>query len=913
MKLNLSKIISMLALGAAGICHATYSWGPSGLDGSGEQVCLAVQPGGTGVVISAGDVSGFLRSTDLGQHWRVSNAGIRTSAIPNTVSAAFDPYNTNTVYGAIKEGLYVSTDAGQSWNKASTAGNAPTFTFGGSPRSTGNLLGFSKSGSTEYIFAGGLNGLSRSTDGGVTWTNIGSTDLKSALSGGAYILSIVVNPTSGSDLFVAVSGHYIFHCSGAQNATVTDADWTDLNGTLANPPPATPEELAFIGGNLYAAGTNSGSGGVWKSTNSGRTTWTKLSGVDTSPNWTAITGYNNGTNDIIYIGADNPVAGTGGQYRTVLRSMDGGSTWFWITQSGCCPNEIGGPGGPPWWMGQPGGNASYLLNGSNGDVFNLALSSDHGTLLTAGHGGIWASTNPEATTTTSSSSVRFYPYVAGLNVAVAECLAFDSNRPGVVYAGDEDRTFFWSTDHGTSWRMHQPSTGGTTSFAIAVDPKDSSVYCSNQDPSAGTGKLFSNPDPTAVDGSGNLVNAWTDLNFLSSAGANAGVQGLAVGYNGSGQRVILAAAQSTTGHTDNGIYRSVAGGSFSRVSSGPSPSGWVQDGFAWNPGSAVVYLCEPTTGVWRSSDYGSTWSNIYALSGGGYGFICVDPTNDATVYVVSGGGVHRLTNATGTPTDTAMGGPDAAHGIAMYAGMLYAADHSNSSHDGRMFLWTSPSTSTTSSLISDSTMYPGAGGWVNCITVDPSGFVLTNSNGDAVMTGATNLLLTDDFEDGSTSGWTVDSGTWSIGTNGTKVYQVTSSAGGISHSNASGSSSWTDIGIQADITPLTGNNVGLCARFVDTNNRYYVQLIATGTGSVSLKKKVAGTETILNTVSYPITDGTTYTVKFIVVGNRLQVYINGVLVNTTVDSASSIPAGTVALTAYNSTCDFDNVLVTGAY
>src|SRR5581483_7987511 len=300
MKIPCRRIsISALAVMLAGVCQASYNWGPSGLDGSGLQQSLAIQTG-TGVVISAGDVSGFNRSTDYGVHWYTSNTGVTpVTAIPQpaTVVSSNNPATPNTVYAGTNGGFLASTDAGQTWTLKS---GTPTFKGNGGayPRSTGHLICTDETGSTKYLYTGTFEkGIMRSTDGGSTWTVMGLV--------GDDIQGLVLDPNSPTDIYVADKTNHVYHCSTARTVAGTGTTgWTQLVNS-----PGTPQELLFIGSNLYAVGVNSGTGGIWKSSDASHTTWTRLGtgSVDTTPIWPAIAGYNNGTSDVLYIGATNPV------------------------------------------------------------------------------------------------------------------------------------------------------------------------------------------------------------------------------------------------------------------------------------------------------------------------------------------------------------------------------------------------------------------------------------------------------------------------------------------------------------------------------------------------------------------------------------------------------------------------------
>src|SRR4051812_26688753 len=84
-----------LALSVSTHVFAAYNWGSSGLVGAGTQNCLAIQPGGTGVMVSAADISGFQRSTDYGVHWRTCNVGTPVGG-PSKVACVIFSNNPST-------------------------------------------------------------------------------------------------------------------------------------------------------------------------------------------------------------------------------------------------------------------------------------------------------------------------------------------------------------------------------------------------------------------------------------------------------------------------------------------------------------------------------------------------------------------------------------------------------------------------------------------------------------------------------------------------------------------------------------------------------------------------------------------------------------------------------------------------
>lgn len=169
-------------------------------------------------------------------------------------------------------------------------------------------------------------------------------------------------------------------------------------------------------------------------------------------------------------------------------------------------------------------------------------------------------------------------------------------------------------------------------------------------------------------------------------------------------------------------------------------------------------------------------------------------------------------------------------------------------------------------------------------------------------------LFSDDFEDGNSIGWTAVSGSWSVTTDGTKVYKQTNSSGE-ALANA-GDATWTDYSVQADIklyNNATNAGSGVLARYVDSNNYYMLRLQQTG--KVQLYKKAAGTFTLLGEAAQTVTAGSTYTLKLEVNGSALTGYVNGVeKISAVTDTA--ISSGKIGVRSYSQSVAIDNVSVT---
>src|ERR687893_1243793 len=148
----------------------------------------------------------------------------------------------------------------------------------------------------------------------------------------------------------------------------------------------------------------------------------------------------------------------------------------------------------------------------------------------------------------------------------------------------------------------------------------------------------------------------------------------------------------------------------------------------------------------------------------------------------------------------------------------------------------------------------------------------------------TQTLFADDFEDGDAKGWTKSGGTWTVVTDGTRVYKQSSTS---SDARArAGSSAWTNYAVQARVKALSFNGsdrfVALLARAQGSTSYYYLTL--RNSNRLELKKLVSGSSTTLASKAFTVTAGTWYTLRVEVVGNSLSAYVDGALQLTATDS-----------------------------
>lgn len=131
--------------------------------------------------------------------------------------------------------------------------------------------------------------------------------------------------------------------------------------------------------------------------------------------------------------------------------------------------------------------------------------------------------------------------------------------------------------------------------------------------------------------------------------------GMAVGADGGGNKILVAAAQA------KGLWRKniTTNSAWSQVDAncGTAIPGNRRLPIAWSIVNAdTLWAFDLKSGVYRSTDYGQTWSFVWAATGDTdyyRGWIAADPTDGQVVWMVTDTGFYKITNArSGTWTAT---------------------------------------------------------------------------------------------------------------------------------------------------------------------------------------------------------------------------------------------------------------------
>ncbi len=113
--INISIITACFFWSSLSLASQDFHWEFAGWEGGGCYPNVEFDPRAKDRVYLTSDVAGIWRSDDLGENWRFINHGLENLYIP---AIAVAPSDSNILYAAAKNGLYLSRDAGETWHLA---------------------------------------------------------------------------------------------------------------------------------------------------------------------------------------------------------------------------------------------------------------------------------------------------------------------------------------------------------------------------------------------------------------------------------------------------------------------------------------------------------------------------------------------------------------------------------------------------------------------------------------------------------------------------------------------------------------------------------------------------------------------------------------------------------------------------
>jgi len=192
--------------------------------------CLAVNPKNPQEVY-VGVQNGLYKSVDGRKSWFRSETGLKN---PDGQSVdvqiiVVDPIKTNIVYACSGNRLFVSEDAGNTWELRSTI----------KASSEANILALQtdpKDGQTFYASVAG-GGLYKTTNGGDEWQHLGEDDLAAVIRSFQQITAIEVNPLESRILYAGTKEGVVLKSSdGGMTWTLAGAVTEALISTIVIDP-----------------------------------------------------------------------------------------------------------------------------------------------------------------------------------------------------------------------------------------------------------------------------------------------------------------------------------------------------------------------------------------------------------------------------------------------------------------------------------------------------------------------------------------------------------------------------------------------------------------------------------------------------------------------------------------------------
>jgi hypothetical protein len=645
----------------------------------------------TGKLYIGSDTQGFYfdsGAATLGNNLGSRNVGLGASANYNQIAAILSSVvlAPGTTWIGTGDGLLKSTDDGLHWTlvnasvtwAANGANSTDPIPSGNNQRPVGRLIMEDDvSGTTsDFLWVGTYKqGVKRSPDQGVTFPT--TANMNSAAPGSNYYCrSIAQDPNQHTTIYAGFIEHNdtggargfggLWKCSNAHTTTSTP-NFVKQGGLSV----AVVEDIKVIGGIIYCA---CGTDGVYLANVTSDLTlaasWTNIgtqggTGIGPVLNagsiWMSLDVVDDGSGHHLVLAAcSNPADAslTGVAQITVNKSTFAATARANLATNSSVTTATVAPGGQTWWNSGTGFKLG-AANWQNPQVIWDPNDGTHQKMYVVGVSGFYRSTNGGTSWSLASNNMRQF---------LGRALAIDPNTAGWGAVGSSDwSVLFWkdgvAASASTSVQGGTGIPGSTHTYAIAVDPTDSSIYL-------GLGNKYGRTpiNGQVMTGAGGAT--WPPGSFSNVAGTpswatatgSKAPMGLSTFRDGSNNKVLLALAWP-------------AGGLWRNVTSSGTFQGWIQVGAALavgtssltlpgynarfdiqpgrSAGTLIVYCFDPKTGLYVSSDFGVTWSTVsaaYTSGSANSSEVAAHPLNPGEVWITYNGNLRKFTNADGVGT-----------------------------------------------------------------------------------------------------------------------------------------------------------------------------------------------------------------------------------------------------------------------
>ena len=590
----------------------------STLIGSGGKMNGATTcPSDSNVVYMWTDVGGAWRSDDKGDRWYAMRRGFGVRTL------VADPDDADVVVQAEKEGLYRSADGGDTWSHVLETRFQPNAEVQARD-GAGDVIA-RKPDDTSYLLAAPVDDrLYRSTDGGVTWTQLQTAPDGLATTG------IWFHPNRPDTVLLAYHApNDDFSRTGVAKSTDAGETWEVVASGSTHPGGFVldPTDDDTIYGTSWDSDT-------YRSTDGGDTWSTFNDGLGESPDCQAIWA----DSSAVYVGCDG----------SIYRVPGGGSSWSLYAES----NEGGTVGGGPsddydtsnWWGGGPVDIGGVAVDQTDPDTWYMAAT--YAPFKSTDHGKSWTYSG------------------VGIEEMVGMDIATDS-RNDKLHCAVADTAYFRLQNDGAEIdfkRQNPPGIFALRNVMVADSNPDRVVATSW---TYGPGHNEFNPNGS-IFRSDDAGESWTEI-------ANEGLPiedsapdfvepqvekyPTGVSVNPTDADEIVVAIPSSPSGSSPGAYRTTdGGGTWSKIGglgvtdpfdTGPAGPWQVGSMIAISGAGSIVGLHRgrETSGTYYDPGTGE-WSGITdALNQFGVRHVVADPNNDGRFLVADGKGVHESTDA----------------------------------------------------------------------------------------------------------------------------------------------------------------------------------------------------------------------------------------------------------------------------
>jgi ligand-binding sensor domain-containing protein len=544
------------------------------------------------------DTNGIFLSTDSGKNWTAVGSGLPMNVESSTlVSSLIACPNglggTNLFAGTERDGIFLSTNNGESWVYSGLADNM-IFALLASPNGAGGT----------NLFAGTETGVYISTNNGTNWTSI-NTGLPSLTAVSALALS-------GNNLF-AGTGKGVYITSITNLISTID---------ITNPATSVTSTSATLNGTVNPNGLSSTVRFDYGTTTSYGTSVTASQGPVTGSSNVSVTANLSGlTPNTLYhyrVEATNSAGTTYGADSTFTTLS---AAQIWVQTNGPFPYQqvlalafnssgyiyAGSNGNGAYLTTDNGTNWTQLYNGlTNSHVRSLAINSS-GYVFAGTDGGVNISTN---------NGANWLPMNSGLGIdTLVQTLAINSK--GYVFAGTSGGGIFLSTNNGSSWSAVNNGLTNNTVHSLVINS---------------AGYIFAGTVGGGVFLSTNSGSSWSAVN---TGLTNSTILSLAVNSSGS----VFA------GTNGEGLFSSTNNGTnWTQIDNGLPGGPDVYSLVVNSAGYIFAGLEGSNLGVYVSTNNGSSWT-LTGLSSYNVAALTVNSSG----YVFAGtfeAGVFRTSNPT---------------------------------------------------------------------------------------------------------------------------------------------------------------------------------------------------------------------------------------------------------------------------